>query len=345
MPGEAVVINERLARELFGREDPVGRTITPDPPRMPEIPRQPAMRIVGVIRDFRKGGEFEPAANFAFFRNNLDETYTGPRVPRWLLVRARPGSGADFRGAADHAPAAGRARVVVPRRAARAGPVDGAAFVRALDRGLDARRRVPAHHGDAGTDRRPVAGRHAADARDRPAARQGRHRGRNPPPGARRGRDPDNLRRHRRRGGGRAVSPDRTARADRRARVCGRACPLGGLHLCADAPRAPGRRAAWPAAWCRRRLFGTSQTYLSRDPARRRRPVGHRVAGAAAEAARLRHRCGRHARRGARGGRAEPDLRARHPGHELLAPDDWRRGARTARAPEGGPARRCPSSC
>ena len=54
------------------------------------------MLIVGVIRDFRKGGEFEPAANFAFFRNNVDETYKGPRMPRWLLVRARPGSGAEF---------------------------------------------------------------------------------------------------------------------------------------------------------------------------------------------------------------------------------------------------------
>ena len=96
MPGEAVVINERLARELFGREDPVGRTITPDPPRIKEVPRQPAMRIVGVIRDFRKAGEFAPADNYAFFRNNIDESYTGIRVPRYLLVRARPGSGAEF---------------------------------------------------------------------------------------------------------------------------------------------------------------------------------------------------------------------------------------------------------
>lgn len=96
VPGEAVVINERLARALFTREDPVGRTVTPDPPRLAEFPRQPPMRIVGVIRDFRKGGEFEPAANFVFFRNNVDDTYKGPRVPRWLLVRARPGSGAGF---------------------------------------------------------------------------------------------------------------------------------------------------------------------------------------------------------------------------------------------------------
>ncbi len=95
-PAEVVVINERLARELFGSEDPVGRTVTPDPPSLPDVPRLPPMRIVGVIRDFRKGGEFEPAANFAFFRNNVDETYKGPRMPRWLLVRARPGSGADF---------------------------------------------------------------------------------------------------------------------------------------------------------------------------------------------------------------------------------------------------------
>ena len=96
MPGEVVVINERLARELFGSQDPVGRTVTPDPPRLQEFPRRPPMRIVGVIQDFRKGGEFEPAGNFVFFRNNVDETYTGPRMPRWLLVRARPGSGAAF---------------------------------------------------------------------------------------------------------------------------------------------------------------------------------------------------------------------------------------------------------
>jgi putative ABC transport system permease protein len=96
VPGEAVVINERLARELFGGEDPVGRTVTPDPPRLSDFPRQPPMLIVGVIRDFRKGGEFEPRSNFVFFRNNVDETYKGPRMPRWLLVRARPGSGAAF---------------------------------------------------------------------------------------------------------------------------------------------------------------------------------------------------------------------------------------------------------
>jgi len=93
---QPVVINERLARELFGHEDPVGRTITPDAPKVQDIPRQPPMRIVGVILDFRKGGEFEPATNFTFFRNNVDETYTGPRMPRWLLVRARRGSGANF---------------------------------------------------------------------------------------------------------------------------------------------------------------------------------------------------------------------------------------------------------
>ena len=95
-PGEVVVINQRMARGLFGREDPIGRTVTPDPPKLAGFPRQPPMRIVGVIRDFRKGGEFEPVANFVFFRNNVDETYNGPRMPRWLLVRAQPGSGADF---------------------------------------------------------------------------------------------------------------------------------------------------------------------------------------------------------------------------------------------------------
>jgi putative ABC transport system permease protein len=96
VPWRPVVINERLARELFGGGEAVGRTITEDPPTRPDVPRQPPMRVVGVIRDFRIAGELAPADSYAFFRNNLDESYTGPRVPRWLLVRAAPGSGAVF---------------------------------------------------------------------------------------------------------------------------------------------------------------------------------------------------------------------------------------------------------
>jgi putative ABC transport system permease protein len=90
------VVNERLARELFGNEDPIGRTVQPDPPKIKDVEPQPPMRIVGVISDFRKDGELAPAGNYGFYRNNLDASATGSRVPRWLLVRARPGTTARF---------------------------------------------------------------------------------------------------------------------------------------------------------------------------------------------------------------------------------------------------------
>jgi putative ABC transport system permease protein len=94
--GRPTVVNERLARELLGDEDPVGRMVQPDPPKFKDAPPEPPMRIVGVISDFRKEGELAPAGNCVFYRNNLDESVTGSRVPRWLLVRARPGAAGAF---------------------------------------------------------------------------------------------------------------------------------------------------------------------------------------------------------------------------------------------------------
>ena len=54
------------------------------------------MRVVGVITDFRKDGEFSPPQNWLFFRGTLQPTTTGPSVPRYLVVRARPGTTAAF---------------------------------------------------------------------------------------------------------------------------------------------------------------------------------------------------------------------------------------------------------
>jgi len=94
--GEAVIVNERLARELFGSEDPVGRRLT----RIPRGCRMcPANRPCGswaFITDFRKGGEFEPAANFAFLpQQSRRELRRHPRAA--LATRAgQAGLGADF---------------------------------------------------------------------------------------------------------------------------------------------------------------------------------------------------------------------------------------------------------
>jgi putative ABC transport system permease protein len=94
---EPVVVNERMARKMFGGEDPVGRTIKPDPPKNADGgPPQASMRIVGVIADFRKDGEFSPLVDWVFYRSTLGAAATGPGVPRNLVVRARPGATAAF---------------------------------------------------------------------------------------------------------------------------------------------------------------------------------------------------------------------------------------------------------
>lgn len=89
-----VVINERLRRDLFGSDDPLGKAIA-DPPKEPvqgdeSVPR----RVVGVVTDFRKDGEIAPPGNYVFNRV-VPSRASGP-VPRSLLVKVRPGTAPAF---------------------------------------------------------------------------------------------------------------------------------------------------------------------------------------------------------------------------------------------------------
>jgi putative ABC transport system permease protein len=93
---EPVVVNERLARELFGGQDPVGRTIQPDPPKDATEPAASAMRVVGVISDYRKAGEFSPQSNWLFYRTSLGPSTRVFGLPRYFVVRAKPGTQAAF---------------------------------------------------------------------------------------------------------------------------------------------------------------------------------------------------------------------------------------------------------
>jgi putative ABC transport system permease protein len=85
---DPVVIDRDLAREVFGDEDPVGRTFGEPAPT--ERPR----RVVGVVREFRKGGELSARTSFLFQRLALDAPSWAE--PRDVLLRVRPGTPAAF---------------------------------------------------------------------------------------------------------------------------------------------------------------------------------------------------------------------------------------------------------
>ncbi|MFN8095754.1 MAG: FtsX-like permease family protein [Vicinamibacteria bacterium] len=105
---EPVVINERLAQELFGTEDPIGRDIgemrrgggTDGAP--PGAPPEPERRVVGVMSAFRQEGEFDNPDNYVLERMRLDVAPAlggegaEPRAVGDVLVRVAPGSTAEL---------------------------------------------------------------------------------------------------------------------------------------------------------------------------------------------------------------------------------------------------------
>jgi putative ABC transport system permease protein len=90
---QPVVINERLAREMFPDKDPVGQFVSEQAPGDAPASR---MRIVGVIREFRKDGEFAAPENFLFSRARLDDASGEVEPIREIVIRVRPGTTAAF---------------------------------------------------------------------------------------------------------------------------------------------------------------------------------------------------------------------------------------------------------
>jgi putative ABC transport system permease protein len=90
---QPVVINERLAREMFPDKDPVGQYVSEQAPDDAPAPR---MRVVGVITDFRKDGEYAAPENFVFSRARLDDASNERASVRELVIRVRPGTTASF---------------------------------------------------------------------------------------------------------------------------------------------------------------------------------------------------------------------------------------------------------
>ncbi|HKQ61256.1 MAG TPA: ABC transporter permease [Candidatus Polarisedimenticolaceae bacterium] len=85
---QPVVLDADLARQLFGDADPLGQV----PPT--DIDAQTPTRVVGVLREFRKSGELAAKGNYRFERVRLDRP--GEDLPRNLLLKLRPGTGAAF---------------------------------------------------------------------------------------------------------------------------------------------------------------------------------------------------------------------------------------------------------
>ena len=77
-----VVINRQLARELFGDEDPLGKVI---------VRGSEETRVVGVVEEYRQGGELNAAGNHLFIRVPLDGVGER-RAPDRLLLRMAPGT-------------------------------------------------------------------------------------------------------------------------------------------------------------------------------------------------------------------------------------------------------------
>jgi putative ABC transport system permease protein len=87
LPWFPVVVTERFAREAFGSEDPIGKSFGKPPDDRDE-------RIVGVVSEFRKGGEFSIPGGTVIQRARIGRNDARP--PDVLLVRAAPGADARF---------------------------------------------------------------------------------------------------------------------------------------------------------------------------------------------------------------------------------------------------------
>lgn len=85
---DPIVINQDLAREVYGKQSPVGQQFgRPEPNEKP-------LRVVGVISDFRKSGELSPRSNFQFRFMKFHPPSAPPG--RHILIRVRPGTPAAF---------------------------------------------------------------------------------------------------------------------------------------------------------------------------------------------------------------------------------------------------------
>ena len=94
---EPIVINQKLATQIFGDVDPVGQMIvegtseTPVPGGVGPGERR-RKRVVGVIDDFRQFGELSAPSPVMFYRMSLDVPVERLELPEVLLLKVAPGT-------------------------------------------------------------------------------------------------------------------------------------------------------------------------------------------------------------------------------------------------------------
>jgi putative ABC transport system permease protein len=95
-----VVLNRRLAREIFGEENPVGQIIReerdPNGPPPGPLEKPEVKRVIGVIDEFRQDGELSSPGSYLFYRLRLDGPDPDAALPERVFVRLRPGTPAAF---------------------------------------------------------------------------------------------------------------------------------------------------------------------------------------------------------------------------------------------------------
>jgi putative ABC transport system permease protein len=90
LPYTPLVINRALAKDAFGTENPLGQVLVPPDPEE----HLPEGRVVGVISDFRIGGELSASGNYMFRLHR--EGRPPSRFLGRLFVRVQSGAPADL---------------------------------------------------------------------------------------------------------------------------------------------------------------------------------------------------------------------------------------------------------
>ena len=97
---QPVVVNKRLAQERFGSESALGKNPFP-PGDEPGTRTEKDYRVIGVISDFRKGGEFSESMNCAIEYFDIENTTQA--VSSNLLIKVKPGTTVAFKEKLDRA--------------------------------------------------------------------------------------------------------------------------------------------------------------------------------------------------------------------------------------------------